>query len=185
MNKRNEPWYVHAALIAVILVLTYLLIQVAIIEPTRVVKAEKYFTKESRLRMDNLRQAEILWEDRFNKYTDNLDSLIWFISNDSLVQRLKTEVDSLTGRSKNPFKPLSTGEFIPDSLYTAPKSHQPYIVKVDTSVSVDTVINRRGRIVSIDTTIVIGTRYVIKDPDGYGKIGDLYSDALKNTASWE
>ena len=60
-------------------------------------------------------------------------------------------------------------------------------MEVDTNTSIDTIINRRGIIVNIDTTIVIGTRYVILTPDSTNKdkIGDKFSDALKNAASWE
>ena len=94
-------------------------------------------------------------------------------------------IDTLTNRSTNPFKDLSNGNFEPDSILLTPKSGNPYIVKVDTSITIDTVINRRGRIVKIDTTTVIGSLYFLECPDGYGTIGDLESAALKNTASWE
>lgn len=185
MDKRNEPWYLHAGLIVVIVALVILLINVAVIEPNEVVKMEKYYKTESRLRMDNIRQAEILWEDRYGKYSDNLDSLVTFISSDSMILKMMTEIDTLTNRPKNPFKNLTSGVFTPESLFLSPKTFQPYMLSVDTSVSYDTVLDRRGRFRSVDTTTVIGTRYLIEDPDGYGKIGDLYSDALKNTASWE
>jgi hypothetical protein len=56
---------------------------------------------------------------------------------------------------------------------------------VDTSITMDTVVNRRGNIVRIDTTIAIGSRYYLEDPDGYGTIGSLDNDALRNTSSWE
>lgn len=185
MNSRTEPWYVHAALYAVIVILAYILIRVAIIEPKEVVESERYFKTESRLRMSDLRAAEKLWQEKNGQFTDNLNNLINFVKYDSLVQKTMTGVDTITGKSTNPFLSLSVGEFIPDSLYRAPKSHQLYLLQVDTTVSIDTVIDRRGRIKGIDTTIVIGNRYRIECPDGYGTIGDLYSDALKNAASWE
>lgn len=183
--KKSEPWYIHVPLWIVILVLTYLLIQVAIVEPREVMKMERYYKAESRARMTNIRQAEILWQNRFGNFTDNLDSLLYFIKTDSTILKMMTEVDTFTQRSKNPFNPLTNGEFVVDSLFRSPKSQSFYILKVDTSVSIDTVINRFGKIVNIDTNITIGTRYLLECPDGYGKIGDLYSDALKNTASWE
>lgn len=185
MNRKSEPWYLHAILTAVILGLIYLLIQVAIIEPNHIVKMEKYYKTESRLRMDNIRQAEILWNDRFGSFTDNLDTLVHFVANDTVIQKLMGEVDTVTGRSKNPFKPLTVGEFVPDSLYRTPKTFSPYILVCDTSVVADTIINRRGRITGIDTTVTIGTLYLLVDPDGYGRIGDTSSMALKNTADWE
>ena len=41
MSKKSEPWYIHAVLYVVIVVLAYILIQVAIVEPNRVVEEEK------------------------------------------------------------------------------------------------------------------------------------------------
>jgi hypothetical protein len=58
-------------------------------------------------------------------------------------------------------------------------------LQIDTSVVVDTVIDRRGKITRIDSSVTFGTRYYLEDPDGYGTIGSLDTDALKNTASWE
>ena len=60
-----------------------------------------------------------------------------------------------------------------------------YILQIDTSIVIDTVVNRRGKITRVDTTISLGSRYYVEDPDGYGTIGSLDNDALKNTASWE
>ncbi len=185
MLTKKEPWYIHVPLYIIILILTYLLIEVAIVQPDAIMKKERHFKNESRLRMTDIKEAEILWQKRFGKYTGNLDSLITFIKTDSNVIKMETAIDTITKKSKNPFVALTSGEFTPDSLYFAPKSHRYYILQVDTNQSVDTVINRWGRIVSIDTTISMGNRYLLKDPDGYGKVGDLYNDALKNTASWE
>jgi len=183
--KKSEPWYIHTALWVVIIILTYILIRVSIINPGKYVAQEKYFKHESRLRMDNLRQAELLYSNKYDRFSGSIDSLRAFVENDTSVQKLLTGIDSLTGRSTNPFKKLSNGTFSFDSLYATPKSFSPYILQVDTTMSVDTVISRRGKIKSIDTTYVIGTKYFIKDPDGYGTIGSLSSAALKNTASWE
>ncbi|MBU2492832.1 MAG: hypothetical protein KJ571_09435 [Bacteroidetes bacterium] len=185
MSKRSEPWYIHAVLYVIIFILAIVLIQVAIIEPQRVVEQEKYYKSESRARLMNIREAEKLWEEKHGKFTDNIDSLINFVLTDELVAQRIAGVDSITGRSTDPFNKLTVGSFVTDSLLHSPKSFSPYILKVDTTTRLDTVINRRGQIVSVDTTIKIGTRYVVECPDGYGKIGDLYSDALKNTASWE
>ena len=185
MNSRTEPWYVHAALYTVIIILAYILIRVAIVEPKEVVESEKYYKSESRIRMSNLREAEKLWQGKYGQFTDNLSDLINFVKNDSVVFKIMTGTDTITGRSTNPFENLTSGEFYPDSLFRSPKSYEYYMLQVDTTVSIDTVIDRRGRIKGIDTTTVIGNRYKIECPDGYGSIGDLYSDALKNTASWE
>jgi hypothetical protein len=168
MVSKSEPWYVHAVLYVIIIALVYVLIQVAIIGPTEIIEKEKYFKTESRARMLNLR-----------------DSLIAFIQKDTSVTNLKEKIDSLTGKSRYPFKPLAHGAFDPESLFWTPKSHSNYILQVDTTIELDTVVNRRGNIVRVDTITSIGNRYLLEDPDGYGKIGDLNSDALINTPSWE
>ncbi len=183
--RKSEPWYIHTVLYVIIVVLVYLLIRVAIIDPTETLEQEKSYKNESRLRMSNLREAEILWEKKHGNYTDNLDSLIHFIKTDSSVLLAINGIDTVTGKSTNPFIELSNGGFSADSLYKTPKSQKPYILKYDESTEIDTVIDVRGRLVKIDTISIIGTRYLLECPDGYGKIGDEFSDALRNTASWE
>jgi hypothetical protein len=183
--KKSEPWYIHAALYVIIAILLYVLIRVAIIDPTAYIESENYYRSESQLRMDNLRQAQILWERENQQFTDKLDSLVEFIKTDSTVNALIVGIDTLTNRSTNPFKDLTSGSFIPDSLKFSPKSHSPYNLQVDTTVTIDTIINRVGKIVKIDTTTVIGSIYLLECPDGYGSVGDLETPALKNTASWE
>lgn len=183
--RKSDPWYVHAALYFIIIVLTLVLVKVAIIDPKEVIEKEKYYRKESRLRMDNLKEAQILYEKKYNHFAGDLDSLINFIKNDPFVDSIMTAFDSLTRRPANPFTALSHGEFTPESLYYSPKTHQRYILQVDTSLSVDTVVNQRGRVLRIDSTVVIGSLYYIEDPDGYGTIGSITDQALKNTASWE
>lgn len=185
MKSATDPWYVHVTLYAIIAILTLLLIKIAILDPKEIVATEKFNKTESRLRMNNIKAAEILWQKKHGNFTGNLDSLINFIKHDSFVDSIVNAFDSLTMRSANPFKTLSTGEFVPDSLFMTPRSYSLYILKVDTSVKMDTIINRKGAIVRIDTTKTMGSRYFLEDPDGYGTIGSLDNDALKNTASWE
>ncbi len=60
MLKAADPWYVHAILYGVIAILVIILIKVAILDPKEIVAVEKYNKTESRLRMDNLKEAEIL-----------------------------------------------------------------------------------------------------------------------------
>ncbi len=185
MISKSEPWYVHAILYVIIAALVYVLIQVAIVGPQEYIDQENFYKEESRTRMLNIREAQILWKDKHGRYTDDLDSLINFVQNDTMVTNLKGQIDTLTNRSKYPFKELAVGSFVPDSLYWAPKSHSRYTLQVDTTTELDTVVNRRGNIVRIDTLTNIGNRYFLEDPDGYGKIGDINSDALINTPSWE
>lgn len=185
MKAKSDPWYIHAALYLVIAILTVLLVKVAIIDPHEYVTIEKYNKNESRLRMDNIKEAEILWEKKNGTYAGNLDELIQFIESDPFVDSVVNSFDSLIMKPADPFKPLTHGVFVPESLKWTPKSHAFYILQIDTAVVLDTVINRRGKITRIDTTITFGTRYYLEDPDGYGSIGSLETDALKNTASWD
>lgn len=184
-SQAGDTWYVHAALYLVIAILSVILIKVAIIDPKNAVEQERFFRTESRLRMNNIKAAEILYQKKFGNYTDNLNKLISFIKEDKYVDSVMDAFDSLTMRPANPFKPLTNGEFTPESLKLSPKSFQPYVLQIDTSISVDTTINRRGVVVKIDTTRVLGTKYFLEDPDGYGTVGDLFNDALKNSSSWE
>lgn len=185
MSKKGEPWYIHGALYLIIAILIYVLIRVAIIDPTDHIQSENYFRAESQLRMDNIRQAQIQWKKKHESYTDNLQDLVSFVKSDSAVNALIIGVDSLTNRSTNPFKNLTVGSFIPDSLLLAPKSQTQFLVKIDTTTTIDTIINKYGKLTKVDTNTVIGSIYYVECPDGYGTIGDLESPSLKNTASWE
>jgi hypothetical protein len=184
-SQAGDPWYIHAALYLVIAILSVILIKVAIIDPKEAVEQEKFWRTESRLRMNNIKAAEILFQKKYGSYTDNLEKLISFVKEDKFVDSVVNAFDSLTMRPANPFKPLSNGEFIPESLKISPKSFQAYVLQIDTSISIDTTINRRGAVVRVDTVRVLGTKYYLEDPDGYGTVGDLFNDALKNTSSWE
>ncbi len=185
MNPKSEPWYFHAALYAVIVILIAILIKVAIIDPKNIVESENYYRNESRLRMKNIKEAEILYQKKYKRFSGSLDTLVNFIKTDPMVDSLVNGYDSLSHRSTDPFLKLSDGKFTPDSLFRTPKSQQMYTLKIDSSVTADTVVNRRGKILRIDKHLVMGTNYYLNDPDGYGSIGSLDNEALKNTASWE
>ncbi len=185
MYSKKDPWYIHAALYALIIILIIILVKVAIIDPNQVVAAENYYKTESRARMKDIKEGEILWFKKYGYYTGSMDSLVNFLNTSSFVDSVKNSIDTLTHKSADPFIPLTAGKFIPDSLYKTPKSFSPYTLEVDTSTNVDTVVSRTGRILRIDTTKHIGTLYYLKDPDGYGSVGSLTNSALKNTASWE
>lgn len=195
MSKKTEPWYLHAGLWAVIVVLVVILIQVSITGPTEILRTKEYNKTESRLRMTNLKHAQILYEQKHDKFSDNLDTLVNFIRSDSSVLDLmaafdtvkiyKIDGDTTILKSKNPFSNLVSGPFNYDSLYTSPRSGNMFIVQIDTLLEIDTVINRRGQIVKIDSITTIGKRYLIKSPDSDDKIGDVDSDALLNTENWD
>ena len=183
-KSNQDPWYVHAGLYTVVVILVLILIKVAIIDPSDIVEKEKYNRTETRLRMTNLKEAQILWEKKNGRFTDNLDELIKFLDS-PYVDSVRNSFDSLTLRPADSFVKLTHGEFTPESLFVSTKSRQRFIISVDTTMSIDTVITTRGRFLRVDSTMKIGTRYLIEDPDGFGIIGSLESDALKNTASWE
>ncbi len=185
MIRKTEPWYIHTILYVIIIALTYVLIRVAIVDPKDVVETAKYNRAEARARLLNLREGQILWEKQNGQFTDDLNALVEFIKNDTMVAKVVAGFDSVAQQSTNPFEVLGHGEFTPESLLTSPYSGNPFVVKVDTTIDVDTVMNRRGKIIRIDSTVTIGKRYEITCPDNKDKIGDVYSDALKNTASWE
>ncbi len=183
--KTVEPWYIHGILYVIIAILVVVLVKVAIIDPSNIVQQETHYRTESRLRMKDLKEAEILWNKIHGKFTGNIDSLINFVKTSSYVDSVMHSTDTSNNKSTNPFLALSNGQFTPDSLYRTPKSNRPYELKIDTSVSVDTVVNRFGKIIRIDSNNVSGTMYYINDPDGYGSIGSTTNLALKNTVSWE
>ncbi len=185
MSTKTEPWYVHLILYVVIALLVYVLIDVSIVEPGRIVKLKKYYKEESRARMENLREAQILWFEKYGKFTDNLDSLVEFVKYDSTVMKVREGIDTITGKPSDPFAKLAHGQFDPDSLYTSPRSGGRFTLEVDTTIIADTIIDRRGRVRGIDSTVTIGTRYLLSSPDSDDRIGDVHNDALKNTASWE
>ena len=138
----------------VIVVLVAVLVWV-IYDPYARMEQELAFRKESRLRMVNLRQAQLLYLDRNGRYSANLDSLILFIKRDTAIVAI---TDSI-------FKPLADGTFNAESLKYAPKSHRPFSLEVD------------------DTSVV--KKYLLQDPDGYGTIGSLDDNSKVNKASWE
>ena len=182
---KKDPWYIHGILYDVIVILVLLLIKVAIIDPTKIVETEKYFKEEARLRMKDLREAEILWDKKNGKFSGSLDSLVTFIKYSPFVDSVRNAKDSLNNRSLDPFYNLSNGQFTPDSLYTTPKSGRKFELSVDTTRSIDTIYTPSGKIKRIENNVQIGTLYLLNDPDGYGSIGDLDNVAKKNAASWE
>ena len=183
--KKRDPWYINAGLYIVIIILALILVKVAIIDPKNAVETIEFYKNESHLRMKNLKEGEILWEQKHGRFTGDLDSLITFIKTDPMVDSVMNAYDSLSKRNANPFVALSSGSFTPESLYFSPRTHQKYFLEVDTTVAADTVVNRRGQITRIDSITTMGNLYYLEDPDGFGSIGSTTDQALKNTASWE
>jgi len=185
MFKKDDPWYVHAGLYLVIAVLVFLLIKVAVLDPSEIVEVQKYNKNEARLRMKNLKEIQLLYFKKNKKFTNDLDALIAFYKTDSSIDSIKNAVDSVTNKPSNPFINLSNGLLDPDSLFKTPGSQQRFVLSIDSTKSLDTLITTAGRFVRVDTTIKKGTRFKIEDPDGNGTIGDLENEALKTAVSWE
>ncbi|MGH2568649.1 MAG: hypothetical protein ACRDGA_09935 [Bacteroidota bacterium] len=139
---------------AIIVVLFALLVYV-VYEPYKIRAEEEQYKRESRLRMLNIRAAELQYINRFFRYNTSLDSLVTFIK-DSLVA---------SGLEKEIFHPLSSGLFAPESLLHAPKSLRPYRLAVN------------------DTSRI--KKYLLECPDGYGSVGSVTDDSRVNKASWE
>jgi len=138
----------------VIVILFGVLVYV-VYQPFVIQQQEQLYQKESRLRMLNLRTAELQYISDFGVYASSPDSLVSFI-------KRKIERGSL---SEQNFKPLSRTPFVPESLLHTPKSLRPY------------------KITAVDTTVI--KKYIIEDPDGYGSIGSLTDENRINKASWE
>jgi len=75
-SKNDDPWYVHAGLYFIVAILTFLLIKVAVIDPSAEVEAEKYYKVETRLRMANLKEAQILFQKKNGGFTASLINLL-------------------------------------------------------------------------------------------------------------
>ncbi|HAL56037.1 MAG TPA: hypothetical protein DCP63_06085 [Bacteroidetes bacterium] len=125
-------------------------------EPYQVREREEYCKKESRIRLQNIRTAQLRYIENHGRYADSIATLVDFI---------KQSLASDTTWSASMFKPLLSGAFVPESLLNSPKSWKPYAIT------------------AVDTTAI--KKYLVEDPDGYGSIGSLTDDSKINKASWE
>ncbi|MEX2116038.1 MAG: hypothetical protein WEB37_04070 [Bacteroidota bacterium] len=106
----------------VIVVLFGILLYV-LYEPYQIRNAEESFKRESRARMLNLRQGQLLHIGTHSRYATHLDSLVEFI---------RSRPDSVLASY---FQPLTLSGFVPDSLLHTPKTWRPYqLITVDTTV---------------------------------------------------
>jgi hypothetical protein len=153
MSTRSKPK--GSIILKIVIVLLLALLIYTIWEPFEIVRQEDSNQRESRLRMSNIRAAQMFYFRNHDTYVRDLDSLVYWIQTDSLVM---AKSDSL-------FSPLVKSPFIPESLRFSPKSHQAYRMLVD------------------DTSAT--KRYLIECPDGYGSIGSLTDLSLLHRASWE
>lgn len=139
---------------AVIVLLLAALVYV-LYEPYKIREQEELYKKESRLRMINIRAAQLTFISESGRYCSTLDSLVTYIKEKLQAGTMDASI----------FKPLTHGSFEPDSLLHSPKSLQPYSLQ------------------SVETTVI--KKYLLEDLDGYGSIGSLTDDMRVNKASWE
>ncbi|MEX0602265.1 MAG: hypothetical protein WD295_02920 [Bacteroidota bacterium] len=124
-------------------------------EPYQIREKEDRYRRESRARLINIRNAQLQHISEKGLYAPSIDSLVAYIKD-------RISAGALSGQN---FQPLTTGPFVPESLLHTPGSLRPY------------------QVTSVDTTII--KKYVVIDPDGFGRIGSLTDDARVNKASWE
>lgn len=111
-----------SVILKVIIVLLTAVLVYVIYEPYQIQAQEESFRAESRLRMVNIRAAQLQYIGNYGRYVSTLDSLVEFI--ETLPDTTRAAI----------FLPLTTGTFTPRSLVTSPKSNRPYtFVAVDTS----------------------------------------------------
>lgn len=106
----------------VIVVLLGILLYV-LYQPYQIREEEEAFRRESRARMINIRQGQLLHIGANSRYAESLDSLVAFI---------RTRPDSLVAAY---FQPLTMSAFVPESLLHTPKTWRPYqLTAVDTTI---------------------------------------------------
>ncbi|MEX2189768.1 MAG: hypothetical protein WEB33_03600 [Bacteroidota bacterium] len=106
----------------VIVVLLGILLYV-LYEPFQIREEEEAFKRESRARLINIRQGQLLHIGATSAYAASLDSLVAFI---------RTRPDSVLASY---FQPLTMSTFAPESLLHTPKTWRPYrLTAVDTTV---------------------------------------------------
>jgi hypothetical protein len=142
-------------LLKIIIVLLLAVLIYTLWQPYEFKRTEARQLSESRLRMTNIRNAQMFHYREFQTYQRDLDTLITWIKSDSLV----------IAKSDSLFRPLLVGEFVADSLRYSPRTHRQYIIEVDDSSSTH--------------------RYYIECPDGFGFVSSIDDLSQLHRPSWE
>ncbi len=139
---------------AIIVVLFGVLVWV-LYEPYKIREQEESYKRESRLRMQNIRAAQLKHIEFRGTYARSIVDLVEFVK------------AGIASDSLNPgmFRPLTSGSFIPESLLYSPKTWKLW------------------ELVVVDTTAI--KKWYVEDPNGYGSVGSLTDDSKVNKASWE
>lgn len=144
-----------SVLLKIIIVILLAVLIYTLWEPFEVIRTEDRQRTESRLRMTNLRNAQMFYFRQYQTYQRDVDSLITWIQSDSLV----------VAKSDSLFRPLRLGEFVADSLRYSPRSHRRYVIEVDDSSATH--------------------RYYIECPDGFGYVSSIDDLSQLHRPSWE
>ena len=112
-------------LLGIIIVVLCYFLYVSITEPYKLVERQEEFTRLTRERMSNIRQAMTRYESEYGRYPTSLDSLVMFVQ-DSLEQ---AQVDSIFGAS-----------FVPDSLPYSPRTGKRFELAVNDTARVPTYL---------------------------------------------
>ncbi len=124
-------------------------------EPYQIREREDRYRRESRLRMLNIRSAQLKHIELRGGYSGSISELVEFIKAGLATDTIKVAM----------FKPLTDGAFVPESLLYSPKTWKPWELSI------------------VDTTTI--KKWYVEDPNGYGFIGTLSDDMKVNKASWE
>ncbi len=123
--SRGVQLAIQAGLAILIIVLAYFLYD-SIVTPYAVVERQKEVTEVTRARMDNVRQALILYERRNGRFITSLDSLVmWFHADSALA----ASTDSLFGAG-----------FQVDSLPYSPRTGNRFELAVNDSSRTSTYL---------------------------------------------
>lgn len=124
-NSRGANVAIQLVLLVVIAGLSYYLYR-SLTEPYELIRQQQEVTERTRQRMGHVRTALIRFERVNGRFTTSLDSLVMFVSSDSLF---RVDGDSLFGAS-----------FVPDSLPYSPRTGKRFEYSVNDTSRVQTYL---------------------------------------------
>lgn len=116
---------IQVVLALAIVVLAYILYQ-SITEPYERVERQQEMTELTRMRMDDVRAALVMYERRNDRFISSLDSLHMWVMQDSIMT---TKSDSIFGEIFNP-----------DSLIYSPRTGNKFVYTLNDTSAVTTYL---------------------------------------------
>lgn len=116
---------IQVVLALAIVVLAYILYQ-SITEPYERVERQQEMTELTRMRMDDVRAALVMYERRNDRFISSLDSLHMWVMQDSIMT---TKSDSIFGEIFNP-----------DSLIYSPRTGKKFVYTLNDTSAVTTYL---------------------------------------------